>query len=98
MEEEAGWAQGLLSEVEAMELQELMEQLAMVASSPTARIAPLVVLAVATEQAPARCRMSGAGKEGTSKRPHTSMLDVEEISMWCGEEGISHASSRRAVF
>jgi len=31
MEEQAGWAQGLLSAAEDMELQELMEQVAMVA-------------------------------------------------------------------
>jgi len=97
----AGWVQLVVAQqgwVAATEWQERAEQMEMVALSPLVKTALLVVLVVGVvEQAQVPCRMSGVDKAATSRRQHISMLDVEEISIRCGQEGISLASSRPAV-
>jgi len=61
------------------------------------RSAPLVVSDVEEVQAMDLCRTSVVARAITFKKQHINMLDVEGISMWCGQGEISLASSRHAV-
>jgi len=65
---------------------------------PTARNARHAAwVAVAAAQALEPCHMLALAREDTSRRPHTSMLDVAATSTQFALEETSPASSLRAV-
>jgi len=86
--EEASVAAELAIMVEA-------EEIAVSPRARIARLAALVVAAAAAVEGP--CPMWDVVKASTSKRPRTSTLDVEAISMQSAPEEISRASLQRVA-
>ena len=72
-----------------------MEEIAVSPRARIARLAALVVVAAAAVEGP--CPMWDVVKASTSKRPRTSTLDVEAISMQSAPEEISRASLQRVA-
>jgi len=73
----------------------ITEEIAVSPRARIARLAALVVAAAAAVEGP--CPMWDVVKASTSKRPRTSTLDVEAISMQSAPEEISRASLQRVA-
>jgi len=83
----------------AQEVLPIMATTEEIAVSPRARIARLAALVVAAAAAAVEepCPMWDVVKASTSKRPRTSTLDVEAISMQSAPEETSRASLQRVA-